>query len=460
MSFQCQPGFTDMGTPMPYVGRGRGVLGLPIPFQTSSPVVTSGVLLSDYSGGVLSPSGDNAFPVDHLTAHPNSPKVVNTSTPKPMHDDAALKDQMSTIIQQVGQQLADNIVTHLNKGSFKTLTPIGHNGMGSTSEPPPASQVLDLSQVQFVTQRKVKEPPTFRGESSDSISLCEWEDNMRNYIKKSNLKIEDQAEEILLHLRGRAKDIVKFGIRNSAIDIQQHPEAIYSLLRKHFNSRQCSPIPLADFYTTLPKDQENPYEYWLRLNRAADVAVDCLKEQGKELDNPSVEITRMFIRNCPSKDLALTFRSKTIDKWSAHEVQDVLNEYHSEMTFKATVPVRREINAIEVSSCPAACSDKLDLKQPNVPDNSTLERVIGMLEKVLLHSQNSSKTSPGRRPNNSLPKIEGLNDTPCSICKDVSHSALSHCRENRLCFQCHSPGHSRLKCPGGTKPTPPCQKEN
>lgn len=126
---------------------------------------------------------------------------------------------------------------------------------------------------------------------------------------------------------------------NSNSDTQQNP--IYGLFRKHFSCSQCSPVALADFCTTVPRDQKDPYEYWLRMNRAADTAVECLKEQGKSLDNPSMEVTRMFIRNCPSKDLALTFRSKTIDKWSVHEVQDFKAKAgsrtlsHSQMNYPA-----------------------------------------------------------------------------------------------------------------------------
>lgn len=121
---------------------------------------------------------------------------------------------------------------------------------------------------------------------------------MKNYIRKS-IQQENQAEEILIHLRGRAKDVVSFGIRNGEIDVQHNPHAIYGLLRKHFSSSHCSSVPLADFYSTLSKEQEDPYEYWLRLNRAVDIAASCLKEQGKMFDNPSVEVTRMFIRHCP-----------------------------------------------------------------------------------------------------------------------------------------------------------------
>lgn len=66
----------------------------------------------------------------------------------------------------------------------------------------------------------------FRGESSETLSVDEWEELMRNYIRKSGVQLANQAEEILMHLRGRAKDVVRFGIRNGEIDVQCNPQAI------------------------------------------------------------------------------------------------------------------------------------------------------------------------------------------------------------------------------------------
>ncbi|KAK6310375.1 hypothetical protein J4Q44_G00184300 [Coregonus suidteri] len=248
------------------VGRGRGVLGLPIPFPTGSPYVYGDINGSEIAGEVPLVSGDNAASHGHHAVNSPRPQAVITSTPNP-NDDAVLIGQMSTIVQQIGQQLADSIIMH-----FSSSSPTGATAT-SQSEPrhrpdPPVSQVLDFSQVQVVAQRKVKEPPSCRGERSDTITFDEWEEAMRNFIKKGHMKIEEQAEEILIHLKGREKYVVKIGIRNSDIDILANPYAIYSLLRKHFSCSQYSYIPLQDFYTTLPKEQEDRYEYWLRLNRA------------------------------------------------------------------------------------------------------------------------------------------------------------------------------------------------
>lgn len=110
-------------------------------------------------------------------------------------------------------------------------------------------------------------------------------------------------------------------------------------------------MSLPDFYSTMPAEQEDPSEYWLRLNRAIDVASSFLEEQGEMFDNPSVEIG-MFIRYCPSEDLAFTFRSKIMDKWSAREVQEVLDEYHLEKGFRSSTEEgsRINMNKVEVNA--------------------------------------------------------------------------------------------------------------
>lgn len=44
-----------------------------------------------------------------------------------------------------------------------------------------SARSLDLSQVQLVSHSKVKEPPTFRGDDTDTVDVHEWEDMMKNY---------------------------------------------------------------------------------------------------------------------------------------------------------------------------------------------------------------------------------------------------------------------------------------
>ncbi|RXN16245.1 gypsy retrotransposon integrase 1 [Labeo rohita] len=212
---------------------------------------------------------------------------------------------------------------------------------------------------------------------------------MKNFIRKGFLPTEEQGEEILIHLRGKAKDVVKVGMLSSGLDIRTNPDAIYSLLRKHFSCQQFSPIPLQDFYTTLPEPQEDPFDYWLRLNRTADITAECLKQQGKVLDNQLIEVTRMFIRNCPNSDLALTFRSKTIDKWTAYEVQEILNEYHSEKNLRATGKGNR----------PSDCEKKFSVNEMHVID---------MLERVLMNNSGNAQAVKEHRKRSNMSRIPDL----------------------------------------------------
>ena len=426
------------------MGRGRGVLGLPIPFpQLSASVGTTVGMAARSPRPVVSDTPhaahteQNSFPAQ---------QAPYTSTPLTTED---LVGQMSGIVQHIGQQLADSILTHLSRSSPAAAlsTPSVHSGSYA-----PAQDSASSSQLHVMSQRKVRDPPTFRGENSDSVTLEKWIELMQTFIKKGGLSIGEQGEEILIHLRGKAKDVVKVGIKSSGVDIRHSPASIYSLLRKHFSCKQFSPLPLQDFYTTFPEPREDPFDYWLRLNCVADIAAECLLEQGKQQDSLSIEVTRMFIRNCPDSGLLLTFRSKTIDKWSAAEVQEVLDEYHSEKVIKAA-GVGKDgavgeknvaVNRMEVKSSPAPLCSAQPTPQSTSADHSALERMIGMMEKVLM---NTTQSRSADRRTSGLPRIQGLKDTPCLVCKDPSHSALSHCKDNRLCFQCFSPDHARDRCP-------------
>lgn len=284
MSFRPQYFSTPLGNS---VGRGRGIPAL----RFNSPVQRGDVnVVGDSQDATEAPivSRDRASSQSHHIEHTPITQVTDTSTIASTPQSPMLVSQMSDIIRDVGQQLAGSILARL--GPIHTA-PTPSISQAQATFPNTSTQSLDLSQVQFVPHRKVKEPPAFRGDSTDIVNVREWENLMRGYIKKMNIRVEQQAEEIYTHLRGRAKDVVKFGMRNSGINITQNPEAIYGPLRKYFATVPCSPLPLADFYTTLPKSGEDAYDYWLRLNWAADVAADRLKEQGKMLDSPVLEVT-------------------------------------------------------------------------------------------------------------------------------------------------------------------------
>lgn len=431
--------FNKFNTPFG-IGRGRGLLLSPVPFTLGEPVVHIDDTVE--CDDVVPPGIDPCVEFDR-------PKCTSTSARETANDNVSLVDQMSDIVQQIGHQLADSIMTRLSTLSPTTDMPKSHVDTPDMTDSA-HSRALDLSRIQLIAQGP-KDPPVFRGDGSDTVTVEEWEESMRNYIRKSGVLLESQSEEILVHLRGRAKDVVRFGIRNGEINVIDRPHAIYGLLRKHFSTSLCSSVPLADFYSTLPKENEDPYEFWLRLNRAADSVASCLKEQGKTFDNPNVEITRMFIRHCPNRELALTFRSKTIDKWSAREVQEVLDEYHLERGVRCSGGGHDKVivNKFEVQPSASAAADYNDRKP--AADDSALEKLTAMLEKVLLQNQSNALVSKRPRSSTKFTRIEGLYSKPCSVCKEDSHNTFTHCRDDRLCFLCHAPGHSRRDCPQGNR---------
>ncbi|XP_073790010.1 uncharacterized protein [Danio rerio] len=436
-------------------GRGWGLLKVPQSLQVSEPNVQHNAHANTENDlPNLDMLDCEGLPNSHVSNASMEQQGVFSSTPFPNSQPPNVVAAMSDIISQVGQQIADSIVTRLNQTHSVETQPVIDSPKHVTTENT-SSQMLDLLQSQMSFSRNVKEPPSFRGEMSDTVDLNEWIDIVRDYIKRNNLRKEQQAEEIMVHLRGKARDVVKFGIRNSDVNIMHNPDAIFSILRKHFEAAPCSPLPLADFYTTLPGPDEGAYEYWLRLNRAVDVAADRLKEQGKVLDCPGTEVTRMFIRHCPCKELAITFRSKTMDQWTVQEVHNILNEYHSETSLVAavrnTASIKIPVNRTEVELPTAALPPTSNVQQSSSLEVSALERVMNLLEKVLLKEANSNEPSRRSKPNVSLPRIKGLNDLPCTVCLSPDHSGLTHCREKKLCFQCHSPDHSRLGCPERVK---------
>ena len=135
-------------------------------------------------------------------------------------------------------------------------------------------------------------------------------------------------DEVLGKLRGRARDVVTIGLSQPSIDLKSGPQPVFDILKQHFGDYVTSFMPLADFYDTKPRPTETAVDYWIRLNKAMDTAVDGLKRQGKTLDNPPREVTVMFITHCPDTELSLVFGSQPLEEWTATDVQMRLDEHH------------------------------------------------------------------------------------------------------------------------------------
>ncbi|XP_064423478.1 uncharacterized protein LOC135360402 [Latimeria chalumnae] len=319
--------------------------------------------------------------------------------------------------------------------------------------------MLDLSKMSVIVKSDIKEPPVFRGDDSEKYNVHEWEEVMEIYLRKKRYAVHEKAEEILSKLMGKARDIVKINLRsNPQLDPTHNPEVIYGILKQNFSEVTYSNMPLADFYATLPMAQESPVDYWIRLNKAVDVAGECMCRQGKKIEDPISEVTMMFIKNCPDPSLTQLFKYKSAGKWTAGEIQERLDDYQREKKAKA-MPQRSaqwtkyqdtavsQVQQIgqgierEAHEVQHATSAQLANINPKVAGESAFEKVIGMLERVLeQNTQRASFMPPqghGRVPSERL----------CRVCGNGEHSTHSHCVWENLCFGCYDSGHRRQDCP-------------
>lgn len=287
------------------LGRGRGVYQTDVTFSVGRGF--SGYPLTSTPRVNYQNCGET-HPIDQPVVNVTEVNELRTATT----EGSISMDMLATVVKQIGQSISENIVSCLESRA-------GHAGSGVPSE---------MQDLKLVLQSDVKEPAYYRGDGSDKCTIYEWVELMSVYLRKREYNQECQAEEVLSRLMGRARDIVKIALRNYAkTDLSDGPGPIFDILKQHFGDTVYSTMPLADFYATLPLKGESPFDYWIRLNRAMDVAEDRLKRQGNKLDNPAQEVTVMFVRHCPEPHLQLIFRCKPQQHWTAAEVQERLDEF-------------------------------------------------------------------------------------------------------------------------------------
>lgn len=276
----------------PYLGRGRGLLGVEEHAVGNPRMLHFSPQLSETPA--------------------NKPVGPTTSTPNNASDNVT--QQLWDLIGEIGSQIGDSIATRL----LASQSPVTPFNPVSPSEPPSTGRAL--SRASLIVKSDVREPPMFRGDATDKYTVQEWIELMELYLHKSDCTDKDQVDEILSHLLGRAKSIVKVRLKSSPNEAISHG-TIYDVLRRYFSESPGSCQPLADFYATQPKPSECPVDYWVRLNVAAELAGSHLQKQGARMENMSSEIVMMFIRNCPEPSLSSVFRCKPISKWRVTEIQ-------------------------------------------------------------------------------------------------------------------------------------------
>ena len=450
--------FTGMGRGFVYPNIGRGRAQISCPGQLATPPGPVDLAGTDNSHGDGACGSSIIFPCDGpapLTSTPVGPPSETENTLR----------HLGVMITELGKHIGDTVTARLLSDRHYGTQASSHDtdNRGSSQ---PQSATVDMSQLNVVLKSEVKDPPTFRGDTTDKCTVSEWVDLMETFLKKKKVAVADRADELLSKLMGRAKDVVKIALRSDpSRNATENPEIIYAILKQHFSDISYSCMPLADFYSTLPRQKEEALDYWVRLNKAADVADECLRRQGKKMEGMNKEVAMMFVRHCPDQSLAMVFKSKLVEEWTAKEVQQRIDEHQGEVKTK-----RREVsylprqNAMLLHSSEqghsvfesedALQSCKQKVEQQRSSDDSgfaaqaSVDKMTDMLGKVLesLNALHAAKPHSAPRGRTDRGK--------CRVCGEVSHTTVEHCRTHRLCFGCHKPGHMKQSCPSATQSAP------
>lgn len=370
-----------------------------------------------------------------------------TPSSLPCTTDPALSNLITHIAQQVGQTIRDQLRSDsVGRGVG------GTQAQSSVGQLPSDPTYLNLTGAKLVLQSDVREPPVFRGDGSDKNTVCEWEELMEVYFKKRATPLDEQHAELMCKLMGKAKDIVRITLRsNTSLKPQENPKIIYDILRQHFTPVTYSCMPMADFYSTVPQARETPVEYWLRLNKAVDAAEEGLKRLGRRMENPCQEVTMMFVKHCPDPDLAAVFKFKAPDKWTASEVQELIDRYQTEMKEQLNSKSKCTKPLTAYAQAPAPDNSEMTshlVESVVQSENSAISRVpcndnclktlVSLFDRAL--SQNNQAA---RRSN----PHDQFQHRSCRVCQSLEHSTLSHCRRDRLCLACFQPNHIKKDCP-------------
>ena len=443
-------------TPVSSIGRGRGVRYTDAPNREPIGQPSFGDYLGWVGGAASVEKPELPTPV---VKPPSSLRIDNvTSAPKPktstpITTDSDTLGQIRDLLGELGTQIGDSVVNRLL--ASQTTAPIRSPPSPSTLPllgPSPITP--DMSRLSVVVKTDAKEPAAYRGDGTDKYTVQEWIDVMDTYLRKRGCSAGEQVDEILGHLLGRAKNIVKVGLKSNS-DKAAHPEVIYDILRRYFSDCPMSSLPLADFYATHPDVDESPVDYWVRLNTAAEHADRHLRRSGGKMENMSVEVAMMFVRYCPNSDLSSVFRCKPISKWSAMEVQEAIDEHQREhQTRKRPLKAERFVVATAATAICSPVTEELTAMRASVqeptaqakksavttPEAGALERVLSMLESLL-----AKTASPVQQP------TQWSRPSPCRVCGEKTHMTREHCMKEKRCFGCLELGHQKRDC---TRATP------
>lgn len=430
------------------------------------------------SGGVRFGLGRGRFfnHLDQPTLDSVFESPVHCSTQRTVHQPTVGAEQLhmdlTTLVTELAQQIGNSISLNLRNNNNMGSVSLGgdsvvrdscthphadsHAGSPAHSNTNSNANCLDaLSGFKLVMQPDVKVPPTYRGDGDDKCSIHEWEELMTIYLKKRGCPVREQADEIMARLMGKARDLVKIKLRSDpSLDSVQNPYVIFDILKQSFSDLAYSCMPLADFYNTIPRVGESVMDYWIRLNKAVDIATECLRRQGRKIENPNLEVVMMFIKHCPDEGLAGIFRFKSAEKWSLSEVHERLDDYQRDKRAKDVTKPTECSRPKHVAAQILTSHDELSVPAPLLPTaqcpscnpDPDVGKLVSLLSRVLENNVQLNTVSQSLSQNSQSAQRHALPLRSCKVCGFDDHSTLLHCRQEGLCFLCFEAGHQRQNC--------------
>lgn len=171
---------------------------------------------------------ESATPVVRPKSSLRGDSVSSTAQPKsstPTTTDSDTLEQIRGLLGELGTQIGDSVVNRLLANKMIASSegsPLATN----TLLLGPSSLTPDLFQLSVVVKTDSNEPAAYRGDGTGKLSVQEWIDAMDTYLRKRGGPTVDQVDEILSHLLGQAKNILKEGLKSNS-DRTAHPEVIY-----------------------------------------------------------------------------------------------------------------------------------------------------------------------------------------------------------------------------------------
>ena len=192
-------------------GRGRGVMG--VNFQSSG-FVGREVGASPVLPARGRDSGSSQDP-DGSPMMQRSQDGPRHSTPSGGSDTL---HQFSDMILQLGSQIGDSIVAKLmSSGAIGNVSQIGAPSHNQVTQPCSNANTSSENTHVRVIVKSDKEPIIFRGDKTDKYTVTEWVDLMKSYIRMQDYDVSLQTEEVMRRLMGKARDVVKIGLRSDPV---------------------------------------------------------------------------------------------------------------------------------------------------------------------------------------------------------------------------------------------------